>query len=793
MTLAAGWATALAAMPLGAVYDNWRWLWYTWAAVGAVVAAQLLARSARLPGWLVPLAGLVGLLEYLVIVFAGNRAFLGLLPDAGAMRALQAGIQSGFNDVHDLAAPVPANPGLVLITAGSVGLVTIAVDIVAVGLRRPAAAGLALLALYAVPTAVALDGVPWPLFVIGATGYLILLMVEGRERLMRWGRPIAPTGDLDDANEDAPVPLTGQRIGAAALAAAVIVPLFIPGLTTNTLSKLGRNGVGDGSGTGSGPLSAFAALKGQLVMPEPRLLFRVTTSSDTPDLWYLREKVLERYTASGWVEGQTRSADALTDPLPLPQAQVTTGSEKPYSATVEVTDQFRDDALPTFYFPDSVTNGPLDGWGYRQQTGVVVAGAPRGGGFRYTVSGYQPDPTVEGLEASQPLPQDNDVMQRLGKQPAVPDLVRKSLEDAIGDRKTPYDKAKAIDDYFTDGQNGFTYSTVTKPGNSGSALVDFLTHRQGYCEQYAAAMAVMLRLAGIPSRVVLGYTHKTKATAPDGSIIWSVLTSDAHAWVEAYFDQIGWVPFDPTPLLDGRTATLPWAPHANLTNATSVPGNGAVTGPSVSGGFGTARRDPNDIGNPNLAPGGRTGVFTPKIALGSVGLLALILLMLSPGLGRVLARRRRLRTAGGADAGPAARAAWDEVLATAEDYRIVVPETETPRRTAVRLAREQDLEGPAAAGLRLAALAEERARYAPVAGVDGDLPTAVRAVRRGMRATLIGRRRWLPVLLPASTLRAARVAAGRRAEYAAMSLSRLGESLRQALIPARLAARRARQ
>ena len=63
MTLAAGWATALGAVPLGAVYDTWHWVWFTWAAIGAVVAAHLLARSLRLPAWLVPLAGAAGLLE----------------------------------------------------------------------------------------------------------------------------------------------------------------------------------------------------------------------------------------------------------------------------------------------------------------------------------------------------------------------------------------------------------------------------------------------------------------------------------------------------------------------------------------------------------------------------------------------------------------------------------------------------------------------------------------------------------------------------------------------------------
>jgi len=780
MTLAAGWATALGAVPLGAVYDTWHWVWFTWAAIGAVVAAHLLARSLRLPAWLVPLAGAAGLLEYLVVVFASNRAFVGLLPSPGALAALWDGIRSGFGDVHDLAAPVPATRGLVLLTAGSVGLVTIAVDVVAVALRRPAAAGLALLALYAVPTAVASDGVAWPLFVLGATGYLVLLMVEGRDRLLRWGRPVGSRGEPDDAGEEAPPPLTGQRIGAVALAAAVIVPLFVPGLTTNALSRIGRTGVGVGTGTGTGALSPFVALKGQLLQPEPKELFQIQGPAE---LWYVRLKVLEKYIPSGWIEEPQRPEQRLDGDLSLPSGQPRSGTEMPYTAQVVVTGSFRDDALPTFFWPQRIQDAPQE-WGYDPRTGVVVGGPSRRGGFTYTLNGYEPRPTREELAAAPDLPADNEVMRALGGRPSVPSLVRKRVEEAVAGKNGPYERALALHDYFKP-DNGFTYSTQTKTGDSGSALVDFLTSKQGFCEQYAAAMAVMLRLTGIPSRVVVGYTHRTRST--EG--VWSIQTRDAHAWVEAYFGPtIGWVPFDPTPLADGRSVDLPWAPHATAPTSPTPSASGS-SGSAGSGNLPSGRRDPNDL-DPTGSGGGRQpGLFTPRTALGSLGLLALVALVLWPGVGRVLVRRRRLHTAAGADPPAAACAAWDEVLASAEDYGIAVPDTETPRRTAARLAREY-LDPPAAAGLRLAALAEERARYAPVAGVEGDLPTAVRAVRHGLRATLSGRDQWQAAVLPRSTLRAARAGVAQRAEHASMSLSRLVDGLRRAVVPRRLAARR---
>jgi transglutaminase-like putative cysteine protease len=786
MTLAAGWATALGAVPLGAVYDTWRWVWFTWAAIAAVVIAHLLARSLRLPAGLVPLVGAIGLLEYLVIVFAGDRAFLGLLPTGAAMRALRDGVQSGFVDVRELSAPVPATAGLELLTAGSVGLVAIAVDLVAVVLRRPAAAGLALLALYAVPTAVALDGVAWPLFVIAAIGYLVLLMAEGRERLLHWGRPVSSGGAPDDAGEEAPPPLTGQRIGAAALAAAVIVPLFVPGLTTNALSKLGRTGVGDGTGSGSGALSPFAALKGQLLQPEPKELFRIQTTD--ADLWYVRLKVLERYTGSGWVESSRGVDRPVTGELSPPLGQQTRLLDQPYDATVTVTGNFRDDALPTFFWPRHV--GVPAEWGYNSRKAVVVARSQRRGEITYRIDGYEPRPTPEELSTASEVPAEDPVMLTLGTRPNVPRLVHQTVDDVVDGRSGPYQRALALNDYFTDrtNGNGFTYSTTTKTGDSGNALVDFLTKKQGYCEQYAAAMAVMLRLTGIPSRVVLGYTHHTRST--DG--VWSIQTNDAHAWVEAYFgSDIGWVPFDPTPLVDGRSVGLPWAPHRTATTSPSTPVSGS-SGSAVSGSFPSGRRDPNDIDPTGSGGSSQPGLFTPKAALGSLGLLALIGLLLSPGVGRVLVRRRRLQTAGSADALAAARTAWDEVLASAEDYGVAIPDTETPRRTAARLAGELSLDPPAVAGLQLAALAEERARYAPVAGVEGDLPAAVRAVRRGFRGVLPGSRRWRAALLPRSALRAARTGAAQRAEQASLALNRLIDGPRRALTPRRPVARDAR-
>jgi transglutaminase-like putative cysteine protease len=789
MTLAAGAAVALGAAPLGAVFDEWRWLWYAWAAVAMVVVAHLLARYLRLPAVLVPVAGLAGLLVYLTAVFGTDGALFGIIPTPDSLQLLRSGLDDGFQNVNEFATPVPTTTGLLLLTSGALGLTAVVVDIIAVSLRRPAASGLALLALYAVPVAVVLGGVPWVLFAISAFGYLMLLLVEGRDRLLHWGRPVTstpravgamagPIGTPQDG--DAPPALTGQRIGAVAIALAVILPLLVPGLSGNALNRLGQSGAGDGTGNGTGPLNEFAALRGELRQGQQVELMTVNT--DLPQPAYLRTKVLDRYQANGFSAATTPARVSVGgDSLPPPDNQPS-GDQRSYNTTVTLTNKYNDDHLPVYYAPTRVQDAG-DGWRYDQDKAVVVSSS-RHGDFRYTVQGEEPTPSADQLEASPPLTSaERDALPaRLLSLPnSFPQQVRDTVTRVVraANATTPYLQAKAINDYFTDGKNNFQYAENTIQGNSGSVLVDFLNKRQGFCEQYSAAMAVMLRVLDIPSRVVIGYTPGARGD----NNTFSVTNHDAHAWVEAYFSGVGWAYFDPTPLADGRTVAPNYAPRPQASNDPSA---SSSNGASPSAGP-TANQIPQEDLNGGSSSGGpqNQGLITPRRLLVGAIVLVVLLLLLLPAAVRLSSRRRRLRTAAGTDAGAAARAAWDEVVGSAADYGVPVPSSETPRGLARRLNHDLALDTDASRGLRLVALAEERARYAARAGVDGDLPAAVRAVRRGLRGDAGRRRRWRAALLPPSTVRAARTGSAVRAETASTALNRLGESIRRPVTPRR--------
>jgi transglutaminase-like putative cysteine protease len=111
-----------------------------------------------------------------------------------------------------------------------------------------------------------------------------------------------------------------------------------------------------------------------------------------------------------------------------------------------------------------------------------------------------------------------------------------------GQTRSPYAAAVALERWFRV-TGGFTYSE--QPGTTPGLppLVSFVVEtRAGYCQHFAGAMALMLRLLGIPARVAAGFVP---GHYHDGT--WTVTDHDAHTWVEAWFPRYGWLAFDPTP------------------------------------------------------------------------------------------------------------------------------------------------------------------------------------------------------------------------------------------------------
>ncbi len=111
-----------------------------------------------------------------------------------------------------------------------------------------------------------------------------------------------------------------------------------------------------------------------------------------------------------------------------------------------------------------------------------------------------------------------------------------------------YDKVKAIEEYFS--KKAYVYDQFDVPvPEEGEDYVDqFLFDTQrGYCDNFSTSMVVLVRALGIPARWAKGYTEGEYSRQVDSTYkLYEVSNNNAHSWVEVFFPEVGWVPFEPT-------------------------------------------------------------------------------------------------------------------------------------------------------------------------------------------------------------------------------------------------------
>ena len=332
-------------------------------------------------------------------------------------------------------------------------------------------------------------------------------------------------------------------------------------------------------------------------------------------------------------------------------------------------------------------------------------------GDSYTVNAYVPTPSAkqmraspEGLPAvllpftaiglvdenSSPPGQSNEVQVPLWGRAPVGDLAfgdpaepGRILEGSVysrmyseatrvtADAPTMYDAVNRVKDYLN---REFSYSE--KPRSARYPLNAFMFRDGfGYCQQFSGAMAVMLRMVGIPARVAAGFAP---GSFNRDTSEYRVRDLDAHSWVEVYFNGIGWVTFDPTP------AAAP---------ADSQAADRAGTGGSpvnVRGDNASPFRPDRVTGGAGSAAAGEDGGLSAPLALLLVALLAGGSLALAPAL----LRRRRVRRLAPAEL---AEAQLSELRRALERLGWELPASTTLLGLERRLGR---FAGPGLAGIR---------------------------------------------------------------------------------------------
>jgi transglutaminase-like putative cysteine protease len=700
---------------------------------------------------------LAALLIYLNLVQAGAQSFLRVIPTPQSLHHL-AKLASDGSTAGRFAPPVPGHHGVILLAAGSIGLVAIAVDFLAVRLHRPAIAGLPLLVVFMAPIATTANvrGLASAVaFLLAAVGYLALLSSDGRSRLRGWGRVVtvwhyAGEDDRLAGADMGALAATGRRIGLAAVCAALIAPLLVPGLTLHQL--FGGHGTGGGGGQqGVGLPNPVAQLHSLLVRSTPRRVLTYHTTIDDPAS-YLQVYVLN-------YDGRAGEWDLVTPPrgkrlgrgslAPAPGLAPGT-PENVISTRISIpqADGFTGpiNFLPAPYWP---MRAHIPGtWREAPDTLMIYSNDAPADGLEYTVTSGQVEPTSATLAENQRVPASIS-RSYLGFSSTVTPQLRAIAKHVTTGKTTAFDKAVALEHWFLSSKFSYSLQSTNLP-NSPRGLLTFLTiDRQGFCQQFAFAMAVLARLLDIPSRVAIGFTAGHQR--PDGT--WVVTTADAHAWPELYFTGAGWLRFEPTPGGAGgqQTAVEP----AYVAGGAS---GGAGGDQGNTGSASSSSPKPNSTNNirPRLRVPGQPGAGIAGGAqqggppIGPIVLAVIALMAATPGTLRLLVRRKRWRAAAG-DAGLAA-AAWHELCASLDDYGLPRRPSESPRALARRISSVSGMDERGRQAIGRIATVVERARYAPAPDAAGAIRADVATVRRALARGASRGARLRARLLPSSTL-----------------------------------------
>jgi transglutaminase-like putative cysteine protease len=639
--------------------------------------------------------------------------------------------QGGILHMQEQASPMDINDGVTLIFATIVAVLMVLTDLLAAGLGRPAWALAPTATLFLVPALGLGTDTGLMSFLLVALGYFGILVADGLNSTSRWTRGLS----RDSAESVGATPVVWRAaalIGVPALIGTLVLGVLLP-----TLSLPGF-GFGNGPG-GNGPLQLTDPsldLRRNLNQPQDKEVIDYQT--DAPGGLYLRLASLPQFNGQGWSNVQIR----LNTGGQMPQVPgLTAVPEQERTTRITVRD-FRSQYLPMPYAPRSFD--AAGDWRYDANSLTVVNGeneAESLANLSYTVRSVDVAPNGDAL---------NDAVAGTPLDTAVTSVVPSDLPDDLvqlsrqvtEDAKTPAAKAAAIQSYLRSSR--FTYSVEPLPGSGYRALENFLLRdRRGYCEQFATAMAMMARVAGIPSRVSVGFLPGKR----DGDT-WRVSIRDMHAWPELYFSGYGWVRFEPTP--SNVTGSAPPWTLQNAEDPSSSPSDVPSSGPSASAA--APSTGPSDVPAEQTAAQDAAAAFPwGKTLLGTGIGLAVLALLAAPATIRV--RRRGSRLAGDQLADEQVEAAWAEIRDTVLDYGGSWP-SGSPRVIGSEIGHRLDRDESAAMG-QVATLVE-RSRYARSVGDDtvtAALPQLTTEIRRGLAAPLTRRRRALGLVLPRSLFR----------------------------------------
>jgi transglutaminase-like putative cysteine protease len=561
--------TLASAMGFSRVFADSRW-------VGPVVVTALathgfcaLLRRRRLVDPLPILVGLafVALLSVYVVLPHSLTFFL---PLGRSWTTVHQQLLAGRTQIRNLTTPIPASPALTLLAVWAVGIAAVLADWLTFRVQAPLQGTAPAFAVFIASCALGSPrNRPWlvGLEVAALSAFLLAHRITiGGKEVPELGRPGRPAGTPP-----------GVAVGVGAAAIAVVAAVAVTPLLPNTegTGVLGWKTLNHGSGNRVTP-SPFDDLRTRLIAEAPTEV--MTVRSPVASYWRLTS--LDTFTGQVWES--TNSYHDVSSRLPgTPSAPGTTTVQESFH--IEALDSIW---LPTAFDPESVRARQPVTWDPR--SGSLLSSKPTANGENYQVTSAEELAKLDpNALSSVPPVQPTAIAADLRLPAQIPANVVRLAKTLTASQPTEYAKAYALEQFFH--QPEFRYSLNPASDDSTSALETFLFRtRQGYCQQFAGAYAVLARLAGLPTRIAIGFQPGTLEA--DG--LYHVSNTDAHAWPEVYFPTIGWVPFEPTPgrqvpggaSYTGYTSsqTVPAPPPTTATTPSNPAVNGAGAAPTTT-------------------------------------------------------------------------------------------------------------------------------------------------------------------------------------------------------------------
>jgi transglutaminase-like putative cysteine protease len=697
------------------------------ALLGALISTLLAAllRRARVPLIIAAVISALALAELMMQRYAPGTLRYGVLPTAETRDTLRALLDLGLQQFRDERAPVDALAPFVAATIIGAWVLAFLTDWAALRLHLAFEPVLpaGLLFIFA---AVLGSGDRQMSSTVVFAGAVAIWAISQRGHRITEGVWLT----IDRYRGPTSVLRASSIVVVIAIAAGVIVGPRLPGFGSDELLRWRST-----TDPTRRVISPYVNLRDRLADQPDTEMFIV--EADRPSYWRLAG--LDAFEDGVW----STKGDFEVENGRLPGSVAVDGSTITSRQQFEITGM-SEIWLPAAYAPSVIRNADATiTWNAGISSLTVDNDRENSDGLTYQLDSVIPAFTPDELRAEEPIT-DADLLERYTALPS--DLTPRVASEAqaiTAGQTTTFDKMLALQDYF----RAFDYS-LELPPRRGDPIEQFLDERVGFCQQFSGTFALMARSLGVPARVAVGFTWGDPVAGEPNT--YRVTGRHAHAWPEVYFQNRGWVAFEPTP---GRGA-----PDAGYTGVTptqdSATGSELPTTPTTVPDLG--ERSPFSIPSEavpepdlgDLGGGGTTGGTSsvPWRLVGAVAALAAYGIAMPALL--VARRRRRL----GRATSPAAHieAIWAN-LAEQIDWFLGTsrPDALTRPQWVERLIVDRRL--PATELRRLGAVVTE-AKFSPPDSVD---PAAIEIARRDADAVedLIHRRvpawrRWLVMLDP---------------------------------------------